>query len=174
MLGLEAIRVEAEELPTFLNEYNVEIRLVFGLCIIHAMRNAGKGSSNLFGYARARNFVRAGTLQERAQKLQVLRDHNTASEVAYLESREENKEIGWLKMHTEFGVQCTYGMYTSNASETSNNHIYRLRGSLITLGIEETYVDQSKQCALKLSLAHGYRAAGNRPNFSLFGSNYLI
>ena len=157
LLGLEAIRLDQEQLPTFLNEYGVEIRLVFGLCCLHAMRNAG--SKTLFGYARIRNFVRAGSIEERAQKLAVLEKRNP-HEVAYIKEREETLEIGWLNMHKQRGLQCIYGMTNSNASEQTNNHIFHLRGSLPTVGLEETFVNQARQFTCKRALAQGYRDGG--------------
>ena len=157
LLGLDAIRLEQEQLPTFLNEYGVEIRLVFGLCCLHAMRNAG--SKTLFGYARIRNFARAGSTEERTQKLAVLEKHNP-HEVEYIKARERALEIGWLGMHNQRGLQCIYGMTNSNASEQTNNHIFHLRGSLPTVGLEETFLNQARQFTCKRALAQGYRDGG--------------
>ncbi len=122
------------------------------------MRNAG--SKTLFGYARIRNFARAGSKEERAQKLAVLENHQSVRELKYILDREEALEIGWLNMHQQRGLQCIYGMTNSNASEQTNNHIFHLRGSLPTVGLEETFFNQAKQFTCKRSLAQGYRDGG--------------
>eukprot|EP01036_Dinobryon_divergens_P027358 gene27358-36122_t len=131
--GLEAIKIKHEQLPTFLNEYGVEIRLVFGLCCLHAMRNAG--SKTLFGYARIRNFVRAGSADERAQKLAVL-EKRQSHELEYILKRERDHEMGWYFLNKDYG-------------------------SLPTEGLLETFCTQAKQFSCKRATAQGYLAAGN-------------
>ena len=57
--GLQAIREGVPDLPPFLDEYEELIRTVYGLCAVHATRNAG--SKKMSGYAAVRNFCRAAT-----------------------------------------------------------------------------------------------------------------
>jgi hypothetical protein len=119
------------------------------------MRNAG--SKTLFGYAAARNFARAASDEERAQKVAILQKHQPHTK-EYLLKHEA--EICWLSMHKNQGLQCTYGMTNSNCVEETNNHVYQLRGSLPTHGIEEAMINQSRQFSLKRALAQGYQNAG--------------
>ena len=48
----------------------------------------------------------------------------------------------------------------SNGSESTNNHIFELRGSLVTEAIEESNQTHSRMFSAKLALAHGYQSKG--------------
>ena len=154
---MDAIREEVGTLPTFLNEYGEEVQTVHGLCALHAMRNAG--SKTKFGYAAARNFCRAANEIEHEAKKAVLEKHYSRKIYEYM--CEHAQEICWYLMHIEYGLRCTMGITNSNGSESTNNHIFELRGSLVTEAIEESNRTQSRMFSAKLALAHGYQSKGS-------------
>ena len=121
-----------DRLPSFLNEYGEQTQLVYGLCCLHAMRNAG--SKSLYGYAAVRNFARAASDIEREQKLKVTeKQHNTKNYVL-----DHEHEIYWLHMHKTRNLGCTFGTRDSNGSEQTNNHCFEIRSSLPTQAIDKT------------------------------------
>lgn len=159
--GLDAIREQIGDLPSFLNEYERTVYTVYGLCGLHAMRNAG--SKTKFGYAAARNFCRAATESEHEAKKAVLKKHYSKDCYDYM--CEHADEICWYLMNKKFGLRCTLGITNSNGSESTNNHCFELRGSLITEAIEESSRTQARMFSAKLALAHGYKSKGKSNYF---------
>ncbi len=105
------------------------------------MRNAG--SKTKFGYAAAaRNFCRAANEIEHEVKKAVLEERYSRKIYEYM--CEHAQEICWYLMHIEYGLRCTMGITYSNGSESTNNHIFELRGSLVTETIEESNRTQSR------------------------------